>query len=310
MAIKDFNYKDFANDLAGQASTVVPADLSEDDKKYVIGLIHHFCMLAGEALYNDTSIKLNADQASIITQFIGEWSFHKSIDLIKSGVPPQYRDGVLQKIAFTVFEIAKQAIVNNLPQPQMVQVVEHHVQKTYKAALEELQKRGLLNEEQAKRAESQSNIDDMAKQAKQVDMPASDSKFLKLVAMAIILKQLPKGKAIAILKRFPQEDADMIVQYMDTPDIENKLDKSIVLKYLNEMKSALPAEKVTPKKVNTQLYKIVKNSDFNKISSIIYNERPNIRKFILAPFKKEEFSLPLKVSSVVINYLEKQVNAH
>ena len=165
MAIEGFDYKGFAASMAEQAKDLVPADLQDNEKEYIVKTLGNFTHLAGEALYNDTSLNLNAEQAVFITQIIAEWSFHKSIDLIHSGILPQYWDSIMQKIAFTIFEVAKQAVIRKIPQDQLLQAVEHHVVKVYKQSIEELEKKGVIDEETKSRAENQSNIDAMAQQA-------------------------------------------------------------------------------------------------------------------------------------------------
>ena len=165
MAIEGFDYKGFASSMAEQAKELVPPDLKDFEKEYIVKTLGNFTHLAGEALYNDESLKLNADQAVFITQIIAEWSFHKSIDLVHSGILPQYWDSIMQKIAFTIFDVAKQAVIRNIPQDQLLQAVEHHVIKVYNQSIEELQQKGVIDEEIKNRATSQSNIDAMAQQA-------------------------------------------------------------------------------------------------------------------------------------------------
>ena len=75
----------------------------------------------------------------------------------------------MQKIAFTIFEVAKQAIMKNVPQDQILQLIEHHVNKSYKDAIDNLEKRGVISAEISQKAMSQSNIDDMAAQAAQAE---------------------------------------------------------------------------------------------------------------------------------------------
>ena len=165
MAIEGFDYKGFAASMAEQAKELVPQNLQDREKEYIVKTLGNFTLLAGEALYNDESLNLNSDQAIFITQIIAEWSFHKSIDLIHSGILPEYWDSIMQKIAFTIFEVAKQAIIRNIPQEQLLQAVEHHVVKVYKQSIEELQQKGVISEEVKERASNQSNIDEMARQA-------------------------------------------------------------------------------------------------------------------------------------------------
>ena len=165
MPIEGFDYKVFAASMSEQAKELVPKELEDREKEYIVKTLGNFTLLAGEALYNDQQLNLNADQAVFITQIIAEWSFHKSIDLIHSGILPQYWDGIMQKIAFTIFEVAKQAVIRKIPQDQLLQAVEHHVVKVYNQSIEELQQKGVIDEETKNRAENQSNIDAMAQQA-------------------------------------------------------------------------------------------------------------------------------------------------
>ena len=119
MPIEGFDYKGFASNLAKQAqeflmqpdSGAAPSSLTEADKKYIFETVRKFCYMSGEALYNDAQLKFTADQASIVTQFIGEWTFHKSIDLITGKIPPPNRDAVLQILAANIFNTAKLAII-------------------------------------------------------------------------------------------------------------------------------------------------------------------------------------------------------
>ena len=102
--------------------TVIIIFFQQDrEKEYIVKTLGNFTLLAGEALYNDTQLNLTVDQAVFITQIIAEWSFHKSIDLIHSGILPQYWDSIMQKIAFTIFEVAKQAVIRKIPQDQLLQ---------------------------------------------------------------------------------------------------------------------------------------------------------------------------------------------
>ena len=119
--LKNFNCDAFAKDLSSQASQVVPSDIKKPDKDFVVEIIYRFCKMAGDALLNEENSKLNASQASLITQFIGEWIFHKSVDIIRAGVEMQYREAILQKVAFTVFDIAKKAVENeNLEEKEKI----------------------------------------------------------------------------------------------------------------------------------------------------------------------------------------------
>lgn len=165
MAIKDFDYKGFAQNMHQQAGELVPPTFTPEQKEYVVTTLYKFSMIAGEALDKDG--EFNADQAIMITQIIAEWSFHKSVDLINSGIPRQYWDPIMQKIALTIFEVAKTAFRQNVPQDQALEAIEHHVRNTYVSAIEELKTRNLIDDELMDKAVHQSNIDVMAQGAEE-----------------------------------------------------------------------------------------------------------------------------------------------
>ena len=184
MAIEGFDYKEFASSMSEQAKELVPPELEDYQKEYIVKTLGNFTLLAGEALANDTSLNLTADEAVFITQIIAEWSYHKSIDLVHSGILPQYWDSIMQKIAFTIFEVAKQAVIRKIPKEQLLQAVEHHVVKVYKQSIEELEQKGVIDEDTKNRAESQSNIDAMAQQAQQAQQAEEQAKQAEMARIA------------------------------------------------------------------------------------------------------------------------------
>ncbi|MBQ3640499.1 hypothetical protein II906_00980, partial [bacterium] len=160
MAIEGFDYKGFAANLTKQAMEILsqegnnafPTSLSAADKKILVETVNRFCLMAGEALNNEQNIKLNASQASLITQFIGEWTFHKSIDLINGGVSAEHRGPILQAIAGNIYSTAQLAMVKKLPDEALVSLIEEKVNSVYKEELDKLLKRGVLSPEQADKA--------------------------------------------------------------------------------------------------------------------------------------------------------------
>ena len=345
MAIEGFDYKEFASSMAEQAKSLVPPELKDFEKDYVVKTLGNFTRLAGEALYNDTSLNLNADQAVFISQIIAEWSFHKSIDLIHSGILPQYWDTIMQKIAFTIFEIAKQAIIRKLPQDQLLQAVEHHVIKVYKQSIEELQKKGVIDEEVKNKAQNQSNIDAMAQQAQaqaeemrkaqeaekaanaQQNQPQNTSqssnkaqagkahipealsnKDMKLMSLALVLKMLSQDKVMTILNKFDSNDSLTISQYMNTANLESHIDGDIIVDCLKDMKSLLPVKrKLSKENVILTLIDLYKTHPREKIEKIIKNERPLVKRFIAQAYDGEYSEIPLKVAGIITEYIEENV---
>lgn len=178
MAIQGFNYEEFAKNLATQAQEIVPAEFNDLQKQYVVNTLYNFSRVAGESLSNDKELNFNADQAVMITQIIAEWSFHKSVDLIKSGIPQQFWDPIMQKIAWTIYEVAKQTFKQGLPHDQILSLIEHHVKKAYEEAIHELNEKNLIDKALMEKAASQSNIDSMMQEMQEnqeVPQPAPQS---------------------------------------------------------------------------------------------------------------------------------------
>lgn len=326
MPIEGFDFKEFARIISEQVGPALPPDLSEPDKQYIINIVHNFCYMAGEGISNDTSINFNAEQASMVAQFIGEWAFHKAIDTIKSGIEPQFRDSILQKVAFTVYEIAKTAIMKNMPQDEMIAIVEFHVKKSYMEALQELQNKGVLTEAQVLDAQSRSNIDDMANQAAQVEAEAqangsvgasngassvaSNFKILKLATLSMIIKKLPKEKIQGVLGKLAPEDAQILSDYASMDDLESRLDASLVERCLSEIKSSLPkSKKINKTRLSSRLYNIVNNSNNSKISNIINKERDYIKELVKSSVQGAEVDcVSPYVADIVCSHLEEKLS--
>lgn len=320
MPIEGFDYKSFAAELASQVDELIPADFQDFQKQYVKDTVRNFSTLSGEAVYNDEKLNFTAEQGMFITQIIAEWSYHKSVDIIKAGILPDYWDGVMQKIAFTIFEIAKQTIVKGLPQDEILQIVEHHVKKSYEGVLEELKERNVIDDVVFDRASHQSNIDEMMHQIQEekVEQEISsvsadsqnsgsptNSKVLKLASVAMLLKQMPQDKVQTILNKFNPEDAQAVIQYMQMNDLENKVDKNITMKCLHEIKSNLPEPKfISSDKILSKMNKVFEALPKENVDRLVSKERPLVKLFVEKARDGECLNLSSKVANLIAQHLE------
>jgi len=326
MPIEGFDYKRFANDLASQAheflmqpeSGAVPPSLTPEEKKFIFETVRRFCYMSGEALYNDTQLKFNADQASIITQFIGEWTFHKSIDLITGKIPPPNRDAILQILAANIFNTAKLAIIKKLPDNAIISLVEEKVKKVYEEELLKLVKKGVLTENQCKLAMNNSNIQNMEQQAVDVENiqkinrqnPANaDKKVLKLASLAIVLKNLPQDKVSKILNSLSKNDVMHVLNYMKMSHLEDKIDHDVIIKTLHEIQAILPkSDEINTAKVLKRYHKLISTVFPDRLSKIALKERENVKDFILdTEFPAEEVFSPMVIKSLA-EIIEDKVN--
>lgn len=302
---KTFDYQGFVRDLATQAESLVPVDISPDDKKYVTNMIYNFCTLASDAVVKEENI--THENALLITQFIGEWTFHKSIDLIRAGITQQFRDYILQQIAFVVYEISKQALLKNMPQEQVIMVIEHHVKKKYLEELTGLKEKNNISPEEFDRAMGESNIDKMAEEKGPIEIEEfSESKQLKLASFAMILQKMPKEKVDSILSKMPEREAKLVIDYMNMEDLSSKANG--ILQYLDEIKSKVPiSTQRKNQKLQNEIEKIVTNKNKTKINDIIFNEREGIKKYVSSIRNNEPIQLPKQVSKIINTYLSEKV---
>lgn len=341
MAIQGFDYQEFAKNLAGQAQELVPPEFKDFEKQYVINTLYNFSNLAGEALYNDTESNFNVDQAVMITQIIAEWAYHKSVDLIRSGLPQEFWDPIMQKIAFTIFEIAKQTFKQGLPQEQILQLIEHHVKKVYIESIEELKAKGLIDEGLKQKAESQSNIDAMMQQMQEepqpepepqpqpqqvqspqpqnVPAPAASSvpatqggaqspKLLKLVTCAMLFQKMKQDKVQTILDKFDENDATQVIKYMNVDNLVDKVDAGHALKCLSEIRKTLPQKRIiNTSKIVEQVQSVAEYFDKAKLEMLLKLERPNVKRFVFTALEGEYYDIPPHVAQIIATHLADSV---
>lgn len=332
MAIKGFNYQEFAQNLTMQAKDLVPQDFSDVEKQYVVNTLLNFSNLAGEAIYNDTESNFNADQAMMITQIIAEWSFHKSVDLIRSKIPREFWDPVMQKVAFTIFEIAKQTFKQGLPQEQILQLIEHHVKKTYNDAIGELKDKGLISQELMEIATSQSNIDAMTQQVGDEQLAREESqenleqssdvsgdskeleenivtpKVMKLATVALVFQRMKQEKVQSYLDKFSPEDAKTVIKYMGMRDLNTHVSVPTAMKCLNEIKTSLPqSHDCSPSKIMKKLQNITKSIDRQQLETILNPERLNVKRFVFNALDDEYYEIPPKIANIIATHIQDSV---
>lgn len=332
MATKNFDYESFAQNLAAQAQDLVPQDFNDVQKQYVINTLGNFSLLSGKALAEDPNLNFNEDQAITITQIIAEWSFHKSVDVIRSGIPQQYWDAVMQKIAYTIFEIAKQTFSQGLPHDKILELIEHHVKKSYLEAITELKNKGVIDEGLMEYAASQSNMDKMAQEMQQqqtqaaaqdeltqdyqstennqtADFPKVDSKVLKLATVAMLFKKMNQDKVQTILNKFDPDDAQAVIKYMRIPDLQDRIGAHNALRCLQEIKTSLPKPTdLSPNRIIQKLKIFTSKYSSKEIDTILIRERVGVKRLVFNAIEGKYYDkMPPKVASIVASHLQNSV---
>ncbi len=158
--MKKFDYKKLALEFRNEAAKNLPVDIEENNKTVFLDTIYKFTLITGEALAKDKNIKSPID-AQVMTQILSEWTYHKYIDLLRSDIPARYHESILQKVGFTIYEIAMQALIQKLPFESICSLVEHHVEKSFDKACEGLVHNGVISEQACESALVQSNISNL-----------------------------------------------------------------------------------------------------------------------------------------------------
>lgn len=156
--VATFDYKSFAKDLTKQAEGVMPQDIALKHKKEFLDKIYNFTYIAGEAFSNDETIE-SSDTAKILTQIISEWTFHKYVDLLRSGIPDIYHESILQKLAYVAFEMTKESAVSKLSNDEMLKLVEVQLNKAYEKSCRHLLENGQISQIIFDKAISLSSVD-------------------------------------------------------------------------------------------------------------------------------------------------------
>jgi hypothetical protein len=283
MTVTGFNAEEFAKSLAQQAMEVVPAEFDNEKNQFVINTLYKYCVLAGDALIKDESLHLSAEQAAIICQFIGEWTFHKGVDLIKANIPSDYWEQILQKIAFVIFEAAKHSQLTNMNQSESVEYVENEVIKAYAESINELINNGVINQT-IDEILSHSNIDEIAEiQSADINLSKNEEeKELKLASLAMFLKNRPREQVNRFIQSLSVEDQQKIYVYISMEDLSQRVDSDIVSSYLSDFNEFLPGvkEKNSRKTSYSALYSTLKKIPVNISDKIFFEERTNIKNFI------------------------------
>lgn len=161
----DKKYTDFIEELIEQVSPFLPEDVNELQKNYLIKNIRKSATLMARSMQEDEEFaRLDFEEQSFYIQVIAEWSFHKEIDLFRSGIPAKYWKVVMQKIWYTMWEVMYACVKNDAPHEVTLPLVERFVNRTYRDSVEELKENQIIDEETEEKAKEQSNIDKMARE--------------------------------------------------------------------------------------------------------------------------------------------------
>ena len=165
----DKKYIDFIENLIGQIQPLLPKDVNKLQEDYLVSNIRKSAMLMASGIQDDEEFsRIDFEQQCFYIQIMAEWSFHKEIDLFRSGIPAKYWKVVMQKIWYAMWEVMYACVKNEAPETVVLSLVERFVNRTYRDAVEELKENEIIDEKTEENAKEQSNIKIMAQEVQEV----------------------------------------------------------------------------------------------------------------------------------------------
>lgn len=181
-------YIDHIEALISQMSPMLPADINKLQEDYLISNIRRSSMLLAGSMQEDKVFQsLDFEKQCVYIQIMAEWSFHKEIDLFRSGIPAKYWKIIMQKIWYTMWEVMYACIQNNAPDNVVLNIIERYVNRTYKDAVEELKDSNIISEETEEKAKEQSNIDIMAHEYIKEQRKRRIKRYIRLFFMLLVV---------------------------------------------------------------------------------------------------------------------------
>ena len=157
--ILDNNIENYILDLCNQAENIMPEDISITHQREILATIYNFLKIAYDNLSKEDNI--SHENILFIMQLLGEWIFHKGIDMKRAGIEEKYIQIIQQKIAYVIYEISQKAIKKNLSEEEIILIVEYHVKNTYNKEIKHSFNKGYIDKSVSENALHQSNIDTM-----------------------------------------------------------------------------------------------------------------------------------------------------
>lgn len=307
MPINELNAQEFAQNLAQQAMEYVPQEFDEAQKKYITSKVYQFSLITGEHLLKQYQEQFEDQQATIIIQFIGEWTFHKAIDLVRAGIDQQHWDQIMQQVAFAALKSAIHANVEKFEDVKTAAFIEYNVKSAYEECINQLVQANAISEEKKEEILSISNVDKMAEEqgGNVTGTPEEEERTMKYITIALFLKKMPEEKAQKILDNMDETKREKIQSCLQIQDLEKKVDASIINDYIKELKKNInPLVKPKTTEFIGFLKDLCQKYGEESIINLTLYERTSVQKFLSEIlFESDSKALNVELSSYIVKIL-------
>lgn len=312
MPINDLNSQEFSKNLARQAMEFVPKEFPEEQKNYIAKKVYEFSVITGEHLLKQYKEQLDDNQAKTIVQYIAEWTFHKSIDIIKAGIPHEHWDTLLQQVAFAALKAALHSFMQKFEDAKTAAFIEYNVKTAYEENIKQLVNANVIEEKKVDEILSLSNVDQMAGEIKANQSPEEDEKTLKYATIAILLKKLSPEKVAKVLSKVSEEERKNIESCMRVNDLESKLDGAVMNDYIRSLKKNLTANsKPSMNKFHKLFKQLQAKYGEEEIVNLTLFERSGVQHFLSDCLFENviKFELSPHIVKILYNYLNSKLAA-
>ncbi|MBR1425112.1 hypothetical protein IJ579_06075 [bacterium] len=192
----DKKYEDFIDGLLTQVNDLVPKDINKLQSSYLINNMRKSARVLALSMQEEKVFsKLDFLTHCTYIQVMLEWSFHKEIDLFRSGIPAKHWKPIMQKIWATMWDVMFACVENQATDDVLLNVIEKYVTKTYENAIDELKAKNEITPETGEKAKEQSNIKIMAQELK---IAVSAYKWIKKLIIMLAIG-ISTGLAVAFI---------------------------------------------------------------------------------------------------------------
>ncbi|MEI7475141.1 MAG: FHIPEP family type III secretion protein [bacterium] len=138
MSTKRFNSYEFATKLSQEIAEYTPTTSGSENKNNIRNKVYQFYPSSGDKLQREINLDFNPEQAGMVSHFIGEWAFDHKEELIKSNLPKEEWDSLIENLVVSALETAKTAHSKSMTSEQSVKLMENAVQLTYEETINKL----------------------------------------------------------------------------------------------------------------------------------------------------------------------------
>ncbi len=187
----DKKYLEYIDNFIKQITPLLPKDVNKLQQEYLVNNIKYSTVLLASSMQTDTVFKsLNFEKQCLYIRIMGEWSFHKEIDLFRSGIPARHWRNIMQKIWYTVWEVMYACIQNSASDEVLLSIIERYVNKTYNYAIEDLKQSHIIDESTVEQAKEQSNIEIMAQEYRKKIQKRKTKKYIYYAILLVVISIL------------------------------------------------------------------------------------------------------------------------